>query len=266
MSIVTLIVLALVQGLTEFLPVSSSAHLILAPDAAGFEDQGVLIDLMAHVGSLAAVMIYFRNDVAAVVMGKIALLQGRITPGGRLVLLIAAATPPVLLAGAVLYFSGLADALRSPALIAWMMIGFAIPLWAADHFGRKAVTTETLGFRSAMLIGLAQALALLPGASRSGVTMTAARAVGMDREQSARFSMLMSIPVIAAFSLIAVIELARGADLGASLTDGLIIAGLSFAAAYASIAVLMRFVARIGFLPFVIYRVALGALILWLLV
>ena len=104
MSIVTLIVLALVQGLTEFLPVSSSAHLILAPDAAGFEDQGVLIDLMAHVGSLAAVMIYFRNDVAAVVMGKIALLQGRITPGGRLVLLIAAATPPVLLAGAVLYF------------------------------------------------------------------------------------------------------------------------------------------------------------------
>jgi len=226
----------------------------------------VLIDLMAHVGSLAAVMIYFRNDVAAVVMGKIALLQGRITPGGRLVLLIAAATPPVLLAGAVLYFSGLADALRSPALIAWMMIGFAIPLWAADHFGRKAVTTETLGFRSAMLIGLAQALALLPGASRSGVTMTAARAVGMDREQSARFSMLMSIPVIAAFGLIAVIELARGADLGASLTDGLIIAGLSFAAAYASIAVLMRFVARIGFLPFVIYRVALGALILWLLV
>jgi len=226
----------------------------------------VLIDLMAHVGSLAAVMIYFRNDVAAVVMGKIALLQGRITPGGRLVLLIAAATPPVLLAGAVLYFSGLADALRSPALIAWMMIGFAIPLWAADHFGREAVTTETLGFRSAMLIGLAQALALLPGASRSGVTMTAARAVGMDREQSARFSMLMSIPVIAAFGLIAVIELARGADLGASLTDGLIIAGLSFAAAYASIAVLMRFVARIGFLPFVIYRVALGALILWLLV
>lgn len=265
MSLFTLILLALVQGITEFLPVSSSAHLILAPGAAGFEDQGVLIDLMAHVGSLAAVMIYFRKDVAAAVKGKIALAQGRITPGGRLVLLIAAATPPVLLAGGMLYFSGLADALRSPALIAWMMILFAIPLWAADHFGRNGVTTQTLDLRSAVLIGLAQALALLPGASRSGVTMTAARAVGMDRAEAARFSMLMSIPVIGAFGLIGVIELARGADLGASLTEGLIMAGLSFAAAYVAIAVLMRFVERIGFLPFVIYRVALGVLILVLI-
>ncbi|KAA5803808.1 undecaprenyl-diphosphate phosphatase [Alkalicaulis satelles] len=265
MTVFTLILLAVVQGLTEFLPVSSSGHLILAPEAAGFDDQGVLIDLMAHVGSLAAVLIYFRRDVGAVATGKFALLRGQITPGGRLALLIAAATPPVLIFGGILYFAGLAEAMRSPELIAWMMIAFAVPLWAADHFGRRIVTTETLGFRSAVLIGLAQALALVPGASRSGVTMTAARAVGMERPEAARFSMLMSVPVIAAFGLVAVIELARGADTGASLMDGLIIAVLSFAAAYAAIAFLMRFVAKIGFLPFVIYRFALGAAILiWL--
>ncbi|MCC5996738.1 MAG: undecaprenyl-diphosphate phosphatase [Oceanicaulis sp.] len=266
MTLFTLILLALVQGLTEFLPVSSSAHLILAPEAAGFEDQGVLIDLMAHVGSLVAVLIYFRRDVMAVITGKFALLQGKVTEGGRLALLIAVATPPVLIFGGILYFAGLAEAMRSPALLAWMLILFAIPLWAADHFGRKTVTTETLGFRSAILLGLAQALALIPGASRSGVTMTAARALGMERSEAARFSMLMSIPVIAAFGLVAVIELSRGGALGASLTDGLIIAVLSFFAAYLAIAVLMRFVARIGFLPFVIYRFALGGLILWLMV
>ncbi len=266
MTLFTLILLAVVQGLTEFLPVSSSAHLILAPEAAGFEDQGVLIDLMAHVGSLAAVMIYFRRDVMAVITGKFALLQGKVTEGGRLALLIAVATPPVLIFGGVLYVAGLAEAMRSPALLAWMLILFAIPLWAADHFGRKTVTTETLGMRSAVLIGLSQALALIPGVSRSGITMTAARALGMERPEAARFSMLMSIPVIAAFGLVAVIELSRGAQLGASLTDGLIIAVLSFFAAYLAIAVLMRFVARIGFLPFVLYRFALGGLILWLLV
>lgn len=266
MTLFTLILLAVVQGLTEFLPVSSSAHLILAPEAAGFEDQGVLIDLMAHVGSLAAVLIYFRRDVMAVISGKFALLQGRMTEGGRLALLIAVATPPVLIFGGFLYFAGLAEAMRSPALLAWMLILFAVPLWAADHFGRKTVTTETLGFRSAILLGLAQALALIPGASRSGVTMTAARALGMERSEAARFSMLMSIPVIAAFGLVAVIELSRGGEMGASLTDGLIIAVLSFFAAYLAIAVLMRFVARIGFLPFVIYRFALGGLILWLMV
>jgi len=266
MTLFTLILLAVVQGLTEFLPISSSAHLILAPEAAGFDDQGVLIDLMAHLGSLAAVMIYFRRDVMAVITGKFALLQGRVTEGGRLALLIAVATPPVLIFGGILYFAGMADALRSPVLIAWMLILFAIPLWAADHFGRKTVTTETLGFRSAILIGLAQATALIPGASRSGVTMTAARALGMERPEAARFSMLLSIPVTAAFGLAALIELSRGAQLGASLTDGLIIAVLSFFAAYLAIAVLMRFVARIGFLPFVIYRFILGGLILWLMV
>ncbi len=263
MDLVYLIILALVQGITEFLPISSSAHLILAPEITGQADQGPLIDVMAHLGTLLAVMVYFHRDMGAAITGKLALLQGRVTEGGRLVLLIAAATPPVLIFGGGLYVTGLADALRDPIVIAWATLIFAAPLWLADHYGRQSVTVETLSWRGAVLIGLAQMLALVPGASRSGVTMTAARAVGMARSDAARFSMLMAVPVIAAFGLLAGVELARGADPGASLADGLLIAALSFIAALAAIAVLMKIVDRIGFLPFVIYRLALAGALFW---
>ncbi|PWE18406.1 undecaprenyl-diphosphatase [Marinicauda salina] len=261
MGLFPLILLALVQGITEFLPISSSAHLILAPDVAGFADQGPLIDVMAHLGSLMAVIVYFRRDIAGALAGAAPLLRGEITSGGRLALLIAAATPPVMVAGGVLYVSGLVDALRSPAVIAWATLVFAAPLWLADHFCARTRTADGLSWRDAVLIGLAQMLALVPGASRSGVTMTAGRALGLDRSESARFSMLMAIPVIAAFGLLAGLELARGAAPGADLADGLVVAGLSFVAALAAIAALMRFVDRVGFLPFVIYRVGLAAAI-----
>ena len=263
MSLTLLLILALVQGITEFLPISSSAHLILAPELAGASDQGPLIDVMAHLGTLFAVLVYFHKDVRAVMTGKLALLTGKVTPGGRLVLLIAVATPPVLIAGGGLYASGMIDLLRDPLVIAWSTLIFALPLWLADHFGKRTQSIETLSFRGAFLIGLAQMLALIPGASRSGVTMTAARALSMTRSEAARFSMLMAVPVIAAFGLLAGIELARGADAGASLTDGVIVAVMSFVAALAAIAVLMRVVERIGFLPFVIYRLALAAALFW---
>ncbi|XBQ17453.1 MAG: undecaprenyl-diphosphate phosphatase [Oceanicaulis sp.] len=263
MGLVYLLVLALIQGVTEFLPISSSAHLILAPEISGAADQGPLVDVMAHLGTLFAVLVYFRRDIINVAAGKLALLRGRITPGGRLVLLIAIATPPVLIFGGALYVTGLADALRDPLVIAWATLIFAAPLWLADHYGRQVETAETVSYRSAFLIGVAQMFALIPGASRSGVTMTAARALGMTRSEAARFSMLMAIPVIGAFGLLAVIELARGADPGASLGDGLIVAVLSFFAAWAAIAVLMRVVDKVGFLPFVIYRVVLAGLLFW---
>ncbi|PIW30119.1 MAG: undecaprenyl-diphosphatase [Rhodobacterales bacterium CG15_BIG_FIL_POST_REV_8_21_14_020_59_13] len=261
-----LLLLSLVQGLTEFLPVSSSAHLILAPMAAGLEDQSPLIDVMAHGGSLLAVLVYFWRDIRDVVLGKLAWLSGRMTPGGRLALLVGAATPPVIIAAGALYFTGQTDLFRSPLIIAIATLIFAVPLWAADRFGRTHVTTETLGYGSAFVIGLVQVFALIPGASRSGVTMTAARALGLGRSESARFSMLMAIPVIAAFALVAGLDLAQGGNDGASLTDGLIVAALSFVSALASIAMMMRFVERVGFLPFVIYRLVLAGLIIWLLV
>lgn len=263
MGLVYLIILALVQGVTEFLPISSSAHLILAPEFSGQADQGTLIDVMAHAGTLGAVLAYFRGEVVSALSGQLALFQGKLTEGGRLALFIALATPPVLIVGGGLYVTGFADALRDPLVIAGATAVFAIPLWAADHFCRQAKTVETMGWRDALWFGLAQATAMIPGASRSGVTMTMGRALGFTRGEAARFSMLMAIPVIAALGLLAGIELARGADPGATLTDGLLVAALSFAVAWAAIAALMRVVDRIGFLPFVLYRFALAAILVW---
>lgn len=264
MSLIYLILLALVQGITEFLPISSSAHLILAPEVTGQADQGPLIDVMAHAGSLLAVLIYFRRDIGAVAIGKLALLQGRMTPGGRIALLVGASMPPIFIVAGGLVAFDLVDTLRSPLVIAIATLVFALPLWLADRYGRQVDTLETMSFRQAALIGLAQLFALIPGASRSGVTMTAARGLGLTRQESARFSMLMAIPVIAAFGLISLIELARtdGAAAGANLTNGLIVAGLSTITAWAAIAVLMKLVDRIGFLPFALYRVALGLALL----
>ena len=155
MGLIQLLILALVQGITEFLPISSSAHLILAPEVTGSADQGPLIDVMAHLGTLFAVLVYFRRDVVNVLTGKLALLQGRVTEGGRLVLLIAVATPPVLVFGGILYVSGLADALRDPLVIAWATLIFALPLWLADHYCKQIKTAETLSYTGAFLIGLA---------------------------------------------------------------------------------------------------------------
>lgn len=262
MSLVYLFVLSVVQGITEFLPVSSSAHLILTPQLLGETDQGPLIDVMAHAGSLLAVLIYFHRDIRSVIAGKWALLQGRMTPGGRLVLLVALATPPAIITGGVLYMTGLADLMRSPVVIAWSTLIFAVPLWLADRYGASLKTTETLSWRDAGLIGLAQVFAFIPGASRSGVTMTAGRALGMTRQEAARFSMLMSIPIIAALGLAAGLELASGEMVGVSLSDGLIVAGLSFVSALVAITALMALVERIGFLPFVLYRVGLAAVLL----
>lgn len=265
MSLVYLFVLAVIQGITEFLPISSSAHLILAPEVMGEADQGPLIDVMAHAGSLLAVLIYFHRDIRAVIAGKLALVTGRMTPGGRLVLLIALATPPALIAGGILYVSGLAEALRSPLVIAWSTLIFAVPLYLADRYGRSESTVETMGWRTAFWIGIAQVFAFIPGASRSGVTMTAGRALGLTRRDAARFSMLMSIPIIAALGLAAGLELASGEIAGVSLSDGLIVAGLSFVSALAAIAALMAVVERVGFIPFVFYRIALAVvLLIWI--
>lgn len=266
MSLIHLVILALVQGITEFLPISSSAHLILVPDVLGAADQGAMIDVMAHAGSLVAVLVYFWRDIASVIQGKFALLRGQITPGGRLALLVAASLPPVLLVAGGLFVLDLVDTLRSPAVIAGATLLFALPLWAADRYGAQIKTADEMSFKDAALIGIAQMFALIPGASRSGVTMTAARALGLTRTESARFSMLMAIPVIAAFTVISIIQLAGESDPMAGLQAGLIVAGLSFISALAAIAVLMKLVDRVGFMPFVLYRFALGgALIIFLI-
>jgi len=264
------LLLAIIQGITEFLPISSSAHLILPAKVFGWPDQGPLIDLMAHLGSLGAVILYYRKDVRRMVAGGFDLLsfkpERQCRKRAQLALFILVATPPALIVGFAMSMVGWAEAVRSPLVIAWAMIGFGIILWLADVWGKQIKTIETMNWKAAMLIGFAQVLAFIPGTSRSGITMTAARGLGFTRSESARFSMLMAMPIILAGGVYAFLRLIKNGNSGtgaANLVDGLIVAGLSFVAAYFAITIFMKLIERISFLPFMLYRLALGGLLLW---
>lgn len=262
MSIEQIIVLALIQGITEFLPISSSGHLILVPALTGWPDQGVVVDVMTHMGSLLAVLVYFWRDVVALGRGLLVLLTGRLTPEGRMALYIIAGTVPIVIVGAVFKLTGLSDLMRSPVLVAWDAIIFGVLLYLADIFGAFRKTIDDIDFRSAMIIGTAQALALVPGTSRSGITMTAGRALGYLRPDAARFSFLLSIPATAAAGVLILGDaLEKHQPIG---LDAVITGGLTFLTALATIAFLMAIIRRHSFLPFVVYRVLLGAVLLGL--
>lgn len=262
MPLTYLIILALIQGITEFLPISSSAHLILLPQLTGAVDQGVVIDVAVHLGTLLAVMVYFRSDVAMVLRGIPALLRGRIdSPGARMAFLLAVATVPVMAFGLALKLLGLVDSLRSMALIGWMMVIFGIILYAADKLGTETRRAEGWTLKDAIILGLWQAIALLPGTSRSGATITGARFLGFERHDAARLSMLMSIPTIIATGGLTALDLV-GTDSTQLIIDGAIGAGLSFIAALFALTVMMRFLAAVSFTPYVIYRIVLGVVLL----
>lgn len=257
-----LVLLALIQGVTEFLPISSSGHLVLLPNLTGLDDQGQVIDVAVHVGTLGAVIVYFWPDVRLGLWGVPRLLTGRIdTPGARLAFLLMVATVPVILAGLVLHLTGLADALRSIAVIGWTMLVFGLVLYWADQRGPMRKQTENWSLRDAVILGLWQAVALIPGTSRSGITITGARFLGYGRDSAARLSMLMSIPTIAASGILLGADAAMAADL-AALRDGAIAAALAFAAALVALAVMMRLLKTISFTPYVIYRIVLGVILL----
>ena len=264
-----LLVLAIVQGLTEFLPVSSSAHLILPAKIFNWPDQGPLIDLMAHLGSLGAVLIYYRTDVRAMIGGGFDLLSfnsvRREKKQAKLAFHILIATPPALIAGLLMSMTGWDTLVRSPLIIAWAMIGFGIVLWLADVMGKKLKTIEGMNWKAAAFIGLAQVIAFIPGTSRSGITMSAARSLGYTRSEAARFSMLLAIPIILASGAYAALKLLKEGDGNASLMDGIVVAGLSLVTAYFAIYVFMKLIDKISFFPFMLYRLALGgALLLWM--
>ncbi|GGX65991.1 undecaprenyl-diphosphatase [Litorimonas cladophorae] len=267
MSWLQLILLSLIQGLTEFLPISSSAHLILPAQILGWPDQGPLIDVMAHFGSLFAVLLYFRKDVASILGGLVDLLQRKLNTNSALALNLILSTPPALLAGFLLASQGWDDLLRSPLIIAFTTIVFGVLLWVSDVKAKSDKPVEALTWGGAVTLGLAQSLALIPGTSRSGITMTAGRALGLSREAAARFSMLMSLPIIGAGGLYAMLKLmsADATEQTATLGSGLVVALLSFMTAYACIALFMKWVGRIGFFPFMVYRLFLGAgLLIWI--
>ncbi len=259
------VVLAIVQGLTEFLPISSSGHLVLVPSAAGWSDQGLAFDVAVHFGSLIAVCIFFRRDIVAMIRGGFEVLQLKTdTPESRIALAIGLGTIPAAVAGLTL--AGWIEAnLRSPSVIVFTLSGYAVLMLLADRYGRRDRNVADIGIRDAVVIGCAQALALVPGTSRSGITITAGRLLGIDRLDAARFSFLLSVPVIL---------LATVYELGSLLLSDEVVAWsrlavavvVSAIVAYASIDFFMRFVSRIGLLPFAVYRLVLAAVILYVLV
>lgn len=265
MTLTYLIVLALIQGITEFLPISSSAHLVLAPWFLEVADQGPVIDVAAHVGTLVAVMLYFRADVATMTMGALRLTGGNWDRGADLAAKVIVGSIPVIVAGYVVsevVYRDNPEWLRSPAVIGWATLGFGIVLWFADRFFLSMRRIDHLTYVDAVVIGLAQALALIPGTSRSGITMTAARMLGFERGEAARFSLLLSIPAIAAGGTKATLDVVEAGDLALGV-DALAVAGLSCAAALAAIHLMLRWLERSSFAPFVAYRVALGLALLY---
>jgi len=256
-----LFVLALVQAITEFLPISSSAHLILLPRVLDWSDQGLLFDIAVHVGTLFAVIAYFYRDVGMVIVGTGQLATGRSTPGSRLALQLLIATIPLLIVGLFIY-EYVGDALRSVELIAWTTIGFGALLYLADKVGMTVNRLEHMNLPRALIIGVAQVLALIPGTSRAGITMTAARFLGFERAEAARFSMLLSIPAILAAGTVAGMEVYERGEMDFTISL-LIAAGLAFVGALIAIALMMAWLRHATFTPFVFYRFALGGALLW---
>jgi undecaprenyl-diphosphatase len=262
MSLFTLILVSVVQGITEFLPISSSGHLILIPQVTGGADQGQVIDVAVHVGTLLAVIGYFWRDVCGALLGLPRLLRGKAdTEGARLALLLIIATIPAVLFGLALKLTGLDDMMRSMALIGWTMLIFGIVLHWADQTGGTSKQAGDWTLRDAIIMGFWQALALIPGTSRSGITITAARQLGYGREDSAKLAMLMSIPVILASGVLLGAEVALTANAQAA-RDGAIAAVLSCLAALAALSLMMRLLKTVSFTPYVIYRVILGLVLL----
>ena len=258
-----IIVLSLIQGITEFLPISSSGHLILVPALTGWKDQGLLTDMVTNVGTLAAVIIYFWRDVLGMFRGLADIAKRRDTFNSALVFHVAIGTVPIIAAGLAMKALHLDEHIRSPTLVAVNAIVFGVALYAADAYGLLRRTVRDMTWQVALVIGCAQALSLSPGTSRSGITMTAARAMGYVRPEAARFSFLLSIPANGAASALIIGD---ALALGQPLDGTVIMTGaLTFFVALGAIHFLMRMLRTMSFLPFVIYRVMLGGALLGLI-
>ncbi len=262
MPLLHLLILAIIQGITEFLPVSSSGHLILLPTLTGMEDQGQLIDVSVHIGTLGAVILYFWRDSKLAFAGLAHLVTGRFkTPAARLVTLLILATIPAVIFGLILKITGLYDQLRSITVIGWTMLIFGIVLYIADQKGAETKTQSDWNTADAIKLGLWQAISLIPGTSRSGISITGARAMGYTRADGTKIAMLMSIPIIISTAALLGAEAIVTAD-AAGLRDGAIAAVFAFLTALIALSFMMRLLRSVSFTPYVIYRVVLGVILL----
>ena len=279
-----IVILSALQGFTEFLPVSSSGHLILLSKFTSFPDQGLEIDIAVHVGSILAVMIYFWRDIRDMLYGLVNAFFNRFPsvknfylrkasaaakdfilnqlPAAdlRLLLMLVVGTVPAVVFGLALHHFGM-EWLRSTKIIGWNILLFGILLWIADRFQPSKRSIADMTYKDAFLIGLAQCLAMIPGTSRSGITITASRFLRLERREAARFCMLLSVPAIAGAGLLVAAEIWQSGNYE-NLHYALSGIGYSFIASIAAIFIMMKWLKNYTFLPFVIYRVVLGIFLL----
>jgi len=255
-----IIVLALVQGLTEFLPISSSAHLILVPFLTDWPDQGIAFDVAVHVGTLTAVVIYFRKEINKMFFAWMASLKGKHSEDSKLAWGVLIGTIPVGLIG-LLFNDYISDNLRSPLVIATTTIIFGLLLWYSDWSGKRRRDEHSLSIKDIVVIGCAQAIALIPGTSRSGITITAGLMLGLTAPAAARFSFLLSIPVIVLAGGMETLDYLEVASVG-DINDLIIGSLISAVSAYACIHYFLLLLERVGMTPFVIYRLLLGFVLL----
>lgn len=260
MDILQIIVLALVQGLTEFLPISSSAHLILVPVLTGWDDQGLAFDVAVHVGTLTAVVLYFRKEISKMIFAWFASLKGKHSEDSKLAWGVLIGTIPVGIAG-LLFKDVISEHLRTPLVIAATTIIFGFLLWYADWSGNRKRDEHTLSWKDIIFIGCAQAVALIPGTSRSGITITAGLLLGLTAPAAARFSFLLSIPVIVLAGGVETLEYLEVASIN-DMNDLIIGALISAVSAYLCIHYFLMLLERVGMTPFVIYRLLLGIVLL----
>ena len=262
MTIYEIIILAIIQGITEFLPISSSAHLLLPAELLGWRSQGLAFDVAVHVGSLLAVLIYLRREISDMTIDYFRFgFTKQQTENSRLAWWVIVGTLPIILIGFLLKDWIELNA-RTALVMAATTIGFGLLLWYADATAKLTNKMTQMRIGQAVIIGIAQILALIPGTSRSGITMTASLMLGFDRESAARFSFLLSIPAILGAGLLSTLDLLQEAD-AVDWTALLYGAAFSFVSAYLCIYLFLNWISRIGMLPFVIYRLILGAILLW---
>ena len=259
------IILGIVQGITEFLPISSSAHLILMPAVTGWSDQGVGFDLSVHVGTLLAVIMYFRKDVAALLTdGVRSIPAGHNVGQSKLGWMVVIATIPACVAG-VFLLDYIDTVLRAVWVIIATTVVYAVLLAIADKWGRGQRQLTNIGLLDAVIVGVAQALALVPGTSRSGATITAGLFMGLNRETASKFSFYMAIPITLAAALIKLLSIAN--DNVAVDWTGFMIGGLaSFITAITAIHFFLKWLNDFGMWPYVIYRLVLAAVLYWVFV
>lgn len=265
MSSLIVLIYGLIQGLAEFLPISSSGHLAILPSLINFKDPGVVFDLLLHVGTAIAIVVYFHKEIKSLLLQLVYIFKTRSFKGAWFVVSFMLATLMSVLF--ILVFKDLAQSIgRSTNLIAINLIFFGVLMWISDL--RKTDSTKVMNskgsIKSAIIIGISQSLAIFPGVSRSGITLTAARSMSISREEASRFSFLLSLPIIIASTIYKLPEILNGSATYVEPINILLAIVISFIVGLLTIHFFLKFIKRIGLLPFAIYRVLLGlVLLIW---